>query len=63
VAVNEIAVSEVIGDRFGASLALMAIAWLLSGFFGVILGILAEAKEGSLLDRSLPWGRFNYNPN
>jgi peptide/nickel transport system permease protein len=44
-------VSEVIGDRFGASLALMAIAWLLSGFFGVILGILAGAKEGSLLDR------------
>ncbi len=44
-------VSEVIGDRFGASLALMAIAWLLSGFFGVILGILAGAKEGSRLDR------------
>jgi len=44
-------VSEVISDRFGSSLALMAIAWLLSGIFGVILGILAGAKEGSLLDR------------
>jgi peptide/nickel transport system permease protein len=44
-------VSDVIASRFQASLWLMAIAWLLSGLFGAILGILAGAKEGSVLDR------------
>ena len=44
-------VSEVIASRFQASLWLMALAWLLSGLFGVTLGILAGAKEGSPLDQ------------
>jgi peptide/nickel transport system permease protein len=32
---------------------MMAAAWLLSGLFGLILGVLAGAKEGSLLDRAI----------
>jgi len=46
-------VSDVIATRFEASLALMAVAWLLSGVFGLALGILAGAKEASLLDRAI----------
>lgn len=44
-------VSEIIIQRFSASIALMGIAWLLSGFFGFLLGILAGMNEGSVLDR------------
>jgi peptide/nickel transport system permease protein len=44
-------VSNVIAARFQTSLALMTLAWLLSGVFGVSLGILAGANAGSLLDR------------
>jgi len=43
-------VSDVIATRFAASLSLMALAWLLTGLFGITLGILAGAWEGSLLD-------------
>lgn len=46
-------VSAVIADRFQASLWLMAMAWLLSGVFGVILGILAGANDGSPLDQAI----------
>ncbi len=46
-------VSAAIGERFQSSLMLMAMAWLLSGLFGVILGILAGAKEGSPLDQAI----------
>jgi peptide/nickel transport system permease protein len=46
-------VSQVIANRFGASLWLMGLAWLLSGIFGVTLGILAGAKEGSFLDQTI----------
>ncbi|MDV2994828.1 MAG: Dipeptide transport system permease protein DppB [Chroococcidiopsis sp. SAG 2025] len=46
-------VSAAIAERFQASLMLMAMAWLLSGVFGVFLGILAGAKEGSLLDQTI----------
>ncbi|MBJ7882024.1 ABC transporter permease [Gelidibacter salicanalis] len=44
-------VSEIIIDRFSASIALMGLAWLFSGVFGFLLGILAGMNEGSLLDR------------
>lgn len=44
-------VSTVIANRFQASLQMLAIAWLLSGVLGLILGILAGAKEGSWIDR------------
>ncbi len=46
-------VADVIATRFGASLALMALAWLLSGIFGAILGIIAGAKENSVIDRAI----------
>ena len=46
-------VTTVIANRFNASLQMMAAAWVLSGLFGLILGVLAGAKEGSLLDRAI----------
>ena len=46
-------VTTVIANRFNTSLQMMAAAWLLSGLFGLILGVLAGAKEGSLLDRAI----------
>ncbi len=44
-------VTDVIAERFLASLALMAVAWGLSGLFGFILGSIAGMKQGSWLDR------------
>lgn len=44
-------VSVVIANRFQASLQMLAIAWLLSGVLGLILGIVAGAKAGSWIDR------------
>lgn len=44
-------VSEVIAERFMASLALMALAWSFSGVFGFFLGSVAGMKQGSLLDK------------
>lgn len=44
-------VSEIIMDRFSASIALMGLAWLFSGIIGFVLGVLAGMNEGSFLDR------------
>jgi peptide/nickel transport system permease protein len=44
-------VSAVIGSRFQTSLQMLAIAWLLSGALGLMMGVLAGAREGSWLDR------------
>ncbi|WP_244606466.1 ABC transporter permease [Arsenicitalea aurantiaca] len=44
-------VAEVIAERAGASFLLMALAWALSGVVGFGLGILAGARENSLVDR------------
>lgn len=44
-------VTKVIGVKLVNSLWLMAIAWMLSGVVGFILGILSGIREGSLLDR------------
>lgn len=46
-------VSDVIGSRALNSLALMAIAWVVSGMLGFALGVIAGAKKGSLLDRAV----------
>lgn len=43
-------VSEVIGQRFQRSIALLGSAWLLSALVGFGLGVVAGAKEGSKLD-------------
>lgn len=44
-------VLQVIGERFQASLALMGLAWVLSGVLGFVLGVTAGANKGSWLDR------------
>ena len=46
-------VSQVIAERFKASLSLMALAWCLAGALGFALGLLAGALEGSLIDRCI----------
>jgi ABC-type dipeptide/oligopeptide/nickel transport systems, permease components len=48
-------VSTVIKERFLASLALMGIAWALSGILGFIMGIAAAMMRGSWLDRIIKW--------
>lgn len=45
------AVSSVIAERFLASLALMGVAWLMSGLIGFLLGIIAGMREGTWFDR------------
>lgn len=44
-------VAKVIGVKLANSLWLMAIAWILSGVVGFVLGILAGLKEGSIVDK------------
>ena len=48
-------VLDVIADKFLASLALMGVAWVLSGVFGFVLGIVAALKRGSWVDRLIKW--------
>lgn len=51
-------VTEVLRERFAASLALMGLAWVFSGVFGFLLGILAAMKQGSWVDRVVKWFCF-----
>lgn len=51
-------VAEVIGTRFVASLALMALAWLLSGALGFALGLAAGSRPGSGVDRAVRWWAY-----
>lgn len=44
-------VVEVVGERFGNSVALLAVSWLLSGVIGFALGVAAGVTRGSLFDR------------
>lgn len=44
-------VASVICERFLASLALMVIAWLISGGIGFLLGLISGMKEGTWIDR------------
>ena len=44
-------VAKVIGERFRASLALMGVAWVLSGVLGFTLGIIAAVNKGKWIDR------------
>lgn len=48
-------VSEVIGERFINSIALMSLAWLLSGFIGFTLGCVAAMKRGTWIDKWIKW--------
>ncbi|MGL5197930.1 MAG: ABC transporter permease, partial [Aeromonas veronii] len=51
-------VGEVIGQRFAASFLLLAGAWLLSGFFGILLGLCAGRYLNRWPDRLIC--RFAY---
>ncbi|UJL46984.1 ABC transporter permease [Virgibacillus sp. NKC19-16] len=44
-------VASVIAERFLASVSLMGVAWVLSGLFGFVLGIISGMKEGTWIDR------------
>ncbi|MBY0148113.1 ABC transporter permease [Neobacillus niacini] len=48
-------VTEIIYEKFLHSLALMIIAWLLSGLIGFILGIAAAMKKDKWADRIIKW--------
>jgi len=51
-------VTEVIGQRFLTSLALMGVAWLLSGLIGFGLGLLAGVYRGRTADRVVTWWAY-----
>jgi len=51
-------VSQVIADKFLTSLALMAVAWSLSGVIGFGLGVLAGVRRGRFLDRAVCWWAY-----
>jgi peptide/nickel transport system permease protein len=51
-------VTTVIGERFKASLALMLAAWVLTGVFGYLLGLVAAAYEKTPLDRGVQYFAF-----
>lgn len=44
-------VTQVIAERFSASLLLMVSAWLIAGIVGYVLGIVSGTVEGSWLDK------------
>jgi peptide/nickel transport system permease protein len=46
-------VTHVIATRFANSAALMVVAWLLSGVFGLLLGIVSAVRRGGWLDRAI----------
>lgn len=48
-------VMDVISERFSASIALMGVAWTMSGVFGFILGVIAAMKQGTWVDRMIKW--------
>ena len=48
-------VIDVILERFSASLVLMGAAWVFSGLFGFVLGIIAGARPGTWVDRFIKW--------
>lgn len=46
-------VVQVVGERLAASAGLLLAAWSVSGLLGLVLGVLAGSREGSLLDRGV----------
>lgn len=48
-------VIDIIRSRFLTSLALMGVAWVLSGVIGYCLGVIAAIHRGKLLDRIIKW--------
>ncbi len=48
-----IPVTQVIAERFMASLLLMLSSWVISGLLGFILGVIAGYKEGTIIDKAI----------
>ncbi|SDD96551.1 peptide/nickel transport system permease protein [Paenibacillus sp. UNCCL117] len=48
-------VLDIIKSRFLTSLALMGVAWVLSGVVGYILGMIAAMNRGRTIDRVIKW--------
>ena len=46
-------VVQVVGECLAASTGLLLAAWSVSGLLGLVLGVLAGSREGSLLDRGV----------
>lgn len=46
-------VADVVGEKLTSSLAVLLIAWLISGVLGLTLGVAAGARRGSLFDRAV----------
>ena len=46
-------VTDVLAERIAASLGLLACAWALAGFLGIVLGVVAGARVGGLADRAI----------
>lgn len=51
-------VAHVIGERFTTSLALLAVAWALSGILGFAMGVAAGMNRGRWIDRVLTWWSY-----
>ena len=51
--IYRVPVTEVIVQKFTASLTLMATSWILSGVIGFGLGVIAGAKEGTWIDKAI----------
>lgn len=48
-------VIDIIKSRFLTSLALMGVAWVVSGVTGYMLGVIAAMNRGKLIDRVIKW--------
>lgn len=48
-----IPVTQVITERFTASLVLMLSSWVISGVLGFILGVISGYKEGTIIDKAI----------
>lgn len=46
-------VAEVLATRSLNTLALMALAWIFSGVLGLVMGVVAGIKQGTLVDRAI----------
>lgn len=46
-------VASVIGERFSLSIKLMFVSWVMSGVFGLLLGLIASAYRGSVIDKAI----------
>jgi peptide/nickel transport system permease protein len=51
--IYRVPVTEVIAQKFTASLTLMIVSWVISGVVGFGLGVIAGAKEGSWIDKAI----------